>query len=73
MIYRIFESEHPQVRIAEIQDANFPLITKGDKIPLSVNGKDSLYIVKKVGSLNWSADNKLVIDIWAEDYFAKSK
>ncbi|MDO8578013.1 MAG: hypothetical protein Q7R50_02410 [Dehalococcoidales bacterium] len=74
MIYRVFDSNSPtQVKIAEIHDPNYPLIKQDETIPLSVSGKESLYKVTKVGSSNWNADNKIVIDIWVMDLFPKEK
>jgi hypothetical protein len=74
MIYRVFDSNNPtRVQIAEIRDPNYPLIKQDETIPLSVSGKESLYKVTKVDSLNRNADNKIVIDIWVTDLFPKEK
>lgn len=69
MIYRVFKSSEPQVQIAEIHDPSWPLIQKDEKIPLTINNKDGLYTVTKVGGFNMNASNKLVIDLWVNDFF----
>ncbi len=73
MIYRVFKSSVPQVQIAEIHDPSWPLIEKGEKIPLTIESKDGLYTVTKIGGFNIDANNKLVIDIWVNDFFPKVK
>jgi hypothetical protein len=73
MIYQVFKSNAPQVQIAEIHDPGWPLIEKGEKIPLTIEGKDGLYAVTKVGGFNIDTNNKLVIDIWVNDFFPKVK
>lgn len=73
MIYRVFRSSAPQVQIAEIHDPNWPLIGKGEKIPLTIDNTDGLYTVTKVGGFNIDANNKLVIDLWVNDFFPKVK
>lgn len=73
MIYRVFKSSVPQVKIAEIHDPGWPLIKKDEKIPLTIESKDSLYIVTEVGGFNIDANNKLVIDIWVDVFFPKVK
>ena len=71
MIYRVFKSSVPQVQIAEIHDPNWPLLDKDEKIPLTIEGKDGLYTVAEVGGFNLDANNRLVIDIWVNDFFPK--
>jgi len=73
MIYRVFKSSEPKVQIAEIHDASWPLIAEGEKIPLTIDNKDGLYTVAKVGGFNLDDDNKLVIDLWVNDFFPKAK
>lgn len=73
MIYRVFRRTAPQVQIAEISDPTWPLIQEGERIPLTVDNKDGLYTVTKVGGFNMNASSKLVIDLWVDDFFPKSK
>jgi len=61
MIYNVFNSKNE--RIQEIHDANWPMIKKGEKIPLVIDGREGLYKVVKVGDVT-IRDNKLVWDIW---------
>ena len=75
MIYRVF-AENSQAKLAQVQDANWPLLQKGDTIPLKIEDKDSLYTrddlftVVKVGAFGWEG-NTLVVDVWVKDYFKK--
>jgi hypothetical protein len=71
MIYRVFRKTMPQVQIATIDDPNWPLLGKGQRIPLTVDSKDGLFTVDKVGELNMDANNKIVIDLWVNDFFPK--
>jgi hypothetical protein len=36
---------------------------------LTIDNKDGLYTVSKVGGFNLDANNKLVIDLWVNDFF----
>ena len=72
MIYRVFKSSVPQVKIAEVH-ADWPLIEKGERIPLTIDNKDGLYTVAKVGGFNMDVDNRLVVDLWVNDFFPKAK
>jgi hypothetical protein len=64
MLYRIF-SKSLNKQVAEVQDANWPLIKKGDPIPVAVGGKEKIYCVREVKGFNITAD-KLVYDIWID-------
>lgn len=73
MIYRVFKRSVPQVQIAEINDPNWPLIRKGETIPLTINDRDGLYTVTKIGGPNLDANYKLIMDLWVNDFFPKAR
>ena len=64
MIYRAFLNGTVQ-QIADIQDAGFPLLKAQDRIPIIVDGKESLYTITEVGVLSYT-DDRLVVDIWVD-------
>ena len=61
MKYRAFLLANPDVQVAEIS-ADFPLLKRGEQLPVSVDGVEALYIVKTVGDAQYIGDS-LVIDI----------
>jgi hypothetical protein len=69
MIYRASLDRTDHV-IAEVR-ADWPLIQVGERVPLAIDGKESLYVVTKVGEPQVT-DDGLVLDIWVRDYFEHS-
>lgn len=67
MVYLVF-LEGTDEQIAELH-VDWPLIQEGETIPISVQCKESLYTVTKVGQPQ-IADNRLAADVWVKDYFA---
>lgn len=67
MIYRAF-LDNEERQVAEIKDANWPLIVKDDKLGVLVDGRESLYVVTEVGPPQMDISG-LVIDIWIRDLF----
>jgi hypothetical protein len=69
MIYRTFLDRTDDF-IAEVT-ADWPLMQVGERVPLAVDGKESLYVITKVGEPQVK-DDRLVLDIWVRDYFEQN-
>ena len=66
MVYLVFR-EGTDEQIAELH-VDWPLIQKGEIIPILVQAKESLYTVTKVGQPQIAID-RLVVEVWVKDYF----
>ncbi|XUW99570.1 MAG: hypothetical protein TUN42_06665 [Dehalogenimonas sp.] len=72
MIYKVFHVKNPHIQIAELQLPPGPVLNQGEKIEISVNGKDGLYFVAKIGEFKIDHD-RIVTEILVEDYFTPKK
>ena len=63
MKYKAYRDGTGAGPIAIIIDANWPRLNKGVRLPVSVDGKEGMYTVTKVGDDKMEG-NEIVADIW---------